>query len=366
MRSGSRWTLAIVPLLLILIGAIWGLPLALFAFRPVGETLAEAGKRPPAEAFILVQRGASATSVIQLLEKAGFPLEASKLVMLGKIQRTWKSLKTGEYRVTSQQTPVEILKTLTSGISVRHVFTVPEGENMYEVAARLEQAGLADKAKVLQLCRDPNFIKKTLGNVDFSPPTLEGFLFPDTYSFNRLMTAEDMLEQMHRRFKQVWQEVKSKPNAVQNLTQYQTVTLASMIEKETGAPEERPLISSVFHNRLRKKMKLQSDPTTIYGIWERYDGNIHKSDLLTPTAYNTYTVPALPAGPISNPGQMALEAALNPAISDYLFFVSKNEGHHIFTKTYGEHQNAVKDFQLNSAARAGKSWRDLKQSGQKN
>src|SRR6185312_975952 len=132
-----------------------------------------------------------------------------------------------------------------------------------------------------------------------------------------------------------------------------------IIEKETGAPQERPMISSVFHNRLRKRMKLQSDPTTIYGIWKRYDGNIHKSDLSTQNPYNTYFVPALPVGPISNPGREAIRAALNPATSDYLYFVSHNDGTHEFSTTYENHTKAVKKFQLDAKARAGKSWRDL-------
>jgi UPF0755 protein len=240
--------------------------------------------------------------------------------------------------------------------------TVREGENLFEVAARLEQAGLASRARVVELCRDPAFIQRLFHDQSFSPASLEGFLFPDTYAFNRLQTPEEMLEQMLRRYRQVWAEIRKKNHLVKELSEFQVITLASIIEKETGAAEERPLISSVFHNRLKKRMRLQSDPTTIYGIWEQYDGNIRKKDLLTFTPYNTYKVPALPAGPISNPGALAIEAALNPAASDYLFFVSKNDGRHVFTRSYGEHRSAVVDFQLNRAAREGKSWRDLNRS----
>ena len=145
----------------------------------------------------------------------------------------------------------------------------------------------------------------------------------------------------------------------------QVVTLASMIEKETGATQERVIISSVFHNRLNKKMRLQSDPTTIYGIWERYSGNLHKSDLLSPTEFNTYTVPALPAGPISNPHPESIRAALYPAETDYIFFVSKNDGTHVFSHTYAEHNQWVKKLQLDPSAREGKSWRDLNQNQKK-
>jgi UPF0755 protein len=361
MRSSARWALALIPLVVVILLSAWALPLALFAFRPVG-----ASGNAPQEAFILVHRGASPTAVLQELENAGFTLDRGQWLTLGRIQKTWKNLKSGEYRVSGSQTPWELLKILTSGISVKRQLTVREGENLYEIAATLEKAGISSRQRVIELCRDPAFIQKLFANADFQPPSLEGFLFPDTYAFNRLQNVEEILEQMHRRYRQVWLEIQKKPRLIQSMTEYQVVTLASIIEKETGAAEERPLISSVFHNRLKKRMRLQSDPTTIYGIWERYDGNIRKSDLLTPTPYNTYTVAALPAGPISNPGSHAIESALNPATSDYLFFVSRNDGHHIFTKTYGEHQSAVNAFQLNKTAREGKSWRDLTRSGQKN
>jgi UPF0755 protein len=171
-----------------------------------------------------------------------------------------------------------------------------------------------------------------------------------------------MLQTMVKKYRTSWAQLKERFRtqiASLGLTEHQIVTLASMIEKETGAPEERPIISSVFFNRLRKKMRLQSDPTTIYGIWESYTGNIHRQDLLNPTPYNTYTVPALPIGPIGNPGMLALEAALNPSRSEYLYFVSKNEGRHSFSRTLQEHNSAVRKFQLDPKAREGKSWRDL-------
>jgi UPF0755 protein len=136
--------------------------------------------------------------------------------------------------------------------------------------------------------------------------------------------------------------------------------MASVIEKETGASFERPIISSVFHNRLKKKMRIQSDPTVIYGIWERYTGNIRRTDLQTKTEYNTYTIPALPIGPISNPHPDSIRAALYPADSEFLYFVSKNDGTHVFSKTYQEHSDWVRKTQLNPKAKEGKSWRDLR------
>jgi UPF0755 protein len=145
------------------------------------------------------------------------------------------------------------------------------------------------------------------------------------------------------------------------LSKHEVIILASIVEKETGAKQERPAIAGVFTNRLKKRMRLESDPTTIYGIWSRYNGNIKKSDLLEKTPYNTYKIPALPLGPISNPSLEAIKAVLNPDQSKYLFFVSKNDGTHIFTENYKDHLQAVNDFQKNARARQGKSWRDLKQ-----
>lgn len=139
------------------------------------------------------------------------------------------------------------------------------------------------------------------------------------------------------------------------------IVLASIVEKETGAKVERPTIAGVFHNRLNKRMRLQSDPTTIYGIWERYKGNIRKSDLLEETPYNTYKIPSLPVGPICNPSLEAIKAVIKPEEHNYLFFVSKNDGTHVFTEKYSDHNSAVNEFQKNSKSREGKSWRNLKQ-----
>ena len=200
--------------------------------------------------------------------------------------------------------------------------------------------GLAKKEVFLKLCREPKFIA-SLNVKDPQAKTLEGYLYPDTYNFTKVMTAEDMIRQMYRHFVSLWTSAFRHPQPGLSMTRHRIITLASIIEKETGAPNERPLISSVFYNRLKKKMKLQSDPTTIYGIWERYKGNIHKEDLSVANEYNTYYVPALPAGPIANPGKDSIQAALFPAQSDFLYFVSHNDGPHEFTRSYDEHIAAV-------------------------
>jgi len=167
-----------------------------------------------------------------------------------------------------------------------------------------------------------------------------------------------MTREMIKKFFATWSPREDSLARSLGFTRHQVVTLASMIEKETGAAQERPLISSVFHNRLRKRMRLQSDPTTIYGIWQNYKGNLKRSDLVNPTQWNTYTIAALPVGPIGNPGFEAIQAALAPATSEFLFFVSNNDGTHAFSKTYEEHSNWVKKLQMDPKAREGKSWRD--------
>jgi UPF0755 protein len=330
--------------------------MALFAFTPASSN---------APSVVLeIQKGQSQLEISKQLASNGVVSDASDFQRLGRWTRQWRKLKAGEYRLSGAMTPMEVFKVISSGISVAHPVTVREGENMYEIASDMEVQQLALRSRVLELCRDPRFISSLWQSVwgaqksPSPPPSLEGYLFPDTYHFNRTMSAEDMLRQMVRKFASVWTpELEARARAL-NLNLHQAVTLASMIEKETGATSERPLISSVFHNRLRKRMRLQSDPTTIYGIWEHYRGNLHKSDLLRPTPWNTYTVPALPVGPIGNPGKLAIEAALAPAQSEYLFFVSQNDGTHVFTSTFKDHQAAVTRFQLDPQAREGKSWRD--------
>ena len=325
--------------------------LLLFAFSP-----AVSGSQ--VSATVEIHKGESPSEIARGLLASGAIVDGKKFMWVGRIFRQWKGIKAGEYAVSPNLTPLEIFKIFKSGVSIIHSVTVREGENMYEIAAELQNQNLSTQEKVLALCKNPQFIASQ-GLTQPLPPTLEGYLFPDTYFFNRTMSTEDILKQMVRHFKEIWRENEEARAKALNLTQLQAVTLASIIEKETGAPQERPMISSIFHNRLRKRMRLQSDPTTIYGMWERYEGKIHRSDLLAENAYNTYAIPALPVGPISNPGREAIQAALNPVESEYLYFVSHNDGTHQFSKSLDDHNAAVRKFQLDPKAREGKSWRDL-------
>jgi UPF0755 protein len=348
-----RRALIILAIIAILGGMIYGGSVALFAvsaYRP-GSVLSS---------NVLVRKGQTPHEIARLLQGEGAIGDVEQFVRIGRWMRKWGRIKAGEYKVSPGMSPLELFSVITSGISVVHPVTVREGENMYEVAADLASKKLATVEDFLTLCRDPEFIG-TLGlNIPSGKyESLEGYLFPDTYNFNVSMKPEEMIHQMTKRFATEWDSGLAARAQQLGYSRHQVVILASIIEKETGAMKERDLISSVFHNRLKKHMKLQSDPTTIYGIWDHYHGKIHSSDLQTATPYNTYTVPALPAGPISNPGKNALNAALFPAKSDYLYFVSHNDGTSEFSATLDAHNRAVQKFQLDPRARAGKSWRDL-------
>ena len=309
---------------------------------------------PPGKSFHQIATG---------LKKVGLISDTLSMRILAKLTRQGGHVKMGEYALNRGMTPQEILTVLTSGKSIQYPITFPEGSNIYEMAAALEAKHFYPAEEFLKACHDKALIHELLG-VEVS--SFEGYLFPETYNLTRYTPLRDFMANMVQNFKAAYTEVENqaKAESVQPpMSRHELVILASMVEKETGAPEERPMIAAVFYNRLAKGIKLQSDPTIIYGAWDetgQYKNNITKEDLTRPNRYNTYTVPKLPWGPISNPGRESLRAVMKPAHSDYLFFVSHNDGTHAFTKTYEEHTRAVKAYQLNPAAREGKSWRDLK------
>ncbi len=263
-------------------------------------------------------------------------------------------LRAGPFTIPSQSKMEDVLNVLIYGQPNLNAVTIPEGRNMYQVAQLFETAGFGTKESFVELCKDPNFIQA----MGIEGATLEGYLFPETYKFVPGTSQRDIITAMVQQFRRRVGDL-NKGHAF--LKPHEVVILASVVEKETGAKEERPQIASVFLNRLRKRMRLESDPTTIYGMWERYTGNIRRDDLQQLTPYNTYKIPALPMGPIANPSYEAIQAVMAPANTDFLFFVSKNDGTHQFTTNYADHQRAVDEWQRNRANRAGKSWRQLKQ-----
>jgi UPF0755 protein len=311
---------------------------------------------PSKPVVIEITRGQSAQDLLSLLVEKGLMEDPGKYALLARFRGHWKKLKAGEYEVRTDMSPVQLMEVLESGVGIRHALTLREGENVFEFAKKMEEQGLLSSSIFLDLIEMPQFIE-SLGLKE-TLERLEGYLFPDTYYFTKGTTERELIRKMVKRLDEHWTHLRVQGAAALGLDRFQVLTLASMIEKETGAPEERPLISSVFHNRLKKRMRLQSDPTTIYGIWHRFEGKIHRSDLFEETPYNTYKIPALPKGPIGNPGLASIDAALKPSTSDYLFFVSKNDGTHHFSRTLKEHNQGVATFQLDPKAREGKSWRD--------
>jgi UPF0755 protein len=218
---------------------------------------------------------------------------------------------------------------------------IPEGTNVAQVGEIVERAGLSSKEAFIEAACDPH-LAEALG---IEGRSLEGYLFPETYHFHKGVTPEQMIRKMVSQFHVVFNSRWIARAKEQGFSVHEVVTLASIVEKETAKSDERPLIASVFLNRLKKRMRLESDPTVIYGI-ENFDGNITRKDLQSNTPYNTYRIKGLPPGPISNPGKASMEAVLYPTNEPYLYFVSKNDGSHHFSSTFSEHRRMVRKYQL--------------------
>lgn len=316
------------------------------------------------EVIFEVVPGSSLQIIAKGLQEKQLVKNAALLVLYAKTKNMASKLKRGEYLLNTSMTPDEVLAVITSGKSIARSLTLSEGLNVFDIATLLESAGYGSKDDFYRLIRDPNFVRTSLSlpaNTKEKVDSLEGYLFPETYRVTKYETLKDIIQAMVRRFLTVYADIEPLQKQM-GWTRHQVVTLASIIEKETGAAWERPLIASVFHNRMQKKMRLQTDPTVMYGVAMRQGfmpKNITRSDLTTPTIYNTYTIYGLPPGPISNPGREALLAVVRPDRSKYLYFVSQNNGTHTFSESYEAHNAAVKTYQLNAKAREGKSWRDL-------
>jgi UPF0755 protein len=237
----------------------------------------------------------------------------------------------------------EVVETIAAGRVFYHRVTVPEGLGMKEIAQIFVEAKFGSLPRFLSVMQNGDLV----ADLDDEASDLEGYLFPETYFLTTGSSESEIIELMLGNFRQFWTSENQRRAKELGMTVREVVTLASLIEKETGLGQERPLVSSVFHNRLRMNMKLACDPTVIYAVQrvKPYDGVIHQSDLQLDSPYNTYLYPGLPPGPIANPGRLAIEAALFPAESDYLYFVSRNDGSHVFSKGYRDHARAVRKYQ---------------------
>jgi UPF0755 protein len=254
--------------------------------------------------------------------------------------------RAGEYEFSGPLLPDDVLGKLVRGDVKLYRFTIAEGLRVDEIARVVGQTGLCAAADFLKLARDPEEPQK----LNVPGPSLEGYLFPDTYSLPRSAGCAGAAQAMVARFQKAWHKAQAERLPTVNLDEREAVTLASIIEKETGQPEERPRISCVFHNRLRKRIPLGTDPTVIYSVLLlndfHWNGNLHKTDLQRPHPYNTYKIRGLPPGPISNPGEAAMVAAVRPMTCNDLFFVSRNDHTHAFCPDLKCHEANVRKFQI--------------------
>jgi UPF0755 protein len=315
-------------------------------FSPLVST---PGAGPPVR-VINIPEGASFRQVATLLEKEQIIASRWGFLFLGKLTSADRRILPGEYALHAGMRPPDILARIQNGQVMLHPVTIPEGFTVAEIAELLDGRGFIDAKEFLALAHDRDFI---LSALQLDLPSLEGYLYPNTYYISRRVKAKDFLTMLVDSFWKVFTPEMRARAAEINLTVHQVLTLASVIEKETGTQEERELISSVFHNRLRRRIPLQSDPTVIYGLLT-FDGNLKKRDLDKVTPYNTYRVTGLPPGPIANPGLQSIRAALYPAPSTYLYFVSKNNGTHQFSSTLAEHSKAVDTYQRQPVRRVVK------------
>ncbi|MFC2074647.1 endolytic transglycosylase MltG [Bdellovibrionota bacterium] len=293
------------------------------------------------ERIVDIPRGMSVAEISNLLAKKRVIESPKSFTALVRITGQSKKIKAAEYQFFTDMPPFEVLRILVKGVPFLRQVTVPEGTNMARIAKLFENAEIVSAEDFLKAAKN----KTLLNSLGIKANDAEGYLFPETYYFPRKTTGEVVVKAMVNTFNETYDPKWDELAKMFNLSRQQLVTLASIIEKETSVPKERPIISAVFHNRLKKGMRLQSDPTVIYGIKD-FDGNLKKIHLTTPHPHNTYTKYGLPAGPIASPGKESLEAALFPAQVSYLYFVSKNDGSHAFSKTYKEHWRAVQKYQI--------------------
>ncbi len=327
-------------ILLLSVTVVAGIVFLLFMYN-YGNTPASSSS---AEQVVEIKPGMTLRQVAHFFADKELLDEPSAFVLYTYLQGKQNRIQVGEYRFSPSVPPWKILDSLTNGKAILYTVTIPEGYRITEIAELLEQKGLINKAEFIAETRNPellNDLKISSGG------TLEGYLYPETYKFSKAEGAKKIVQTLVSTFKQRVQkpELMAQTKAGK-LTFHEIVTLASLIEKETGLGTERKLISSVFHNRLVKKMRLQTDPTVIYAM-ENFDGNIRKKDLSIDSPYNTYKYFGLPPGPIASPGLDSIRAALEPEQSEFLNFVSRKNGSHQFSTNYKDPTRAVQKYQLN-------------------
>jgi UPF0755 protein len=306
---------------------------------------------PPGQTFVMLRPGFSTRRIATELKSAGV-IRSEEAFILWRYIHHRGSLKAGEYLFDKPRNVLEVQKRLQRGDVYFHTVVVPEGFTIFDIARAVEAAGLGPAQDFLKVAQSDTAL---IADLAPGAPSLEGYLFPDTYQFSRMQTMHEMAAAMIKQFRQVAHQLglaqssantepeSASPKIVVETDLERLVTMASIVEKETAVAEERPLVASVYYNRLDKKIALDADPSIIYGelLAGTYTGALHHEDMRFNSPYNTYMHAGLPPGPIGNPGKSALEAAMHPAQSDYYYFVADAEGHHRFARTIEEHNNNV-------------------------
>jgi UPF0755 protein len=306
---------------------------------------------PPGQTFVMLHPGYSTRRIASELKSAGV-IRSEEAFILWHYVRRRRSLKAGEYLFDKPRNIIEVQKRLRRGDVYFHTVVVPEGFTMFDIARAVEAAGLGPAQDFLKVAQSDTAL---IADLAPGAPSLEGYLFPDTYQFSRMLTMHEMAAAMVKQFRQVAHQIgliqaagtsepaSTSPQIMVETDVERTVIMASIVEKETSVADERPLVASVYYNRLAKRIALDADPSIIYGelLAGTYTGALHHEDMRFRSAYNTYSHAGLPPGPIGNPGKSALEAAIHPAQSDYYYFVADAQGHHRFARTIEEHNNNV-------------------------
>jgi UPF0755 protein len=327
------------PVFLLVLFSLLTIVLSFALFCVTAPSLEKTG-----EIAVEIPQGSSLNKISALLEEAGAIRGKLRFKLLAKLMKMERNLKFGEYRFMLPLTPLSILRKIASGDVVAYLITFPEGSTIFDVARNIESAGLSSAAAVLQQAADAQFVN----SLGIEGQGLEGYLFPETYKFNRGSSAEVILKRMVDRFNKVFNQDMEKQAVGVGLSKRKLVTLASLVEKETGCTEEKPVIAAVFLNRLEKGMRLDCDPTVIYSLKlenSAFNERLNKNHLKKESPYNTYVNFGLPPGPICSPGLDSIQAVLHPAKVSYLYFVSKNDGTHQFSETLEEHNRAVNTYQ---------------------
>ncbi len=298
-----------------------------------------------AQVFVVPQ-GAGLSRVAAELHGEGLISSPGMFVLWGRMLGHSRSIKAGEYSLCASMQPVRIMEALRRGLILTHPVTIPEGVDIRAVGRLLSERGLVDEEEFIAYVSDPEVSER----YGIETPGLEGFLYPDTYRFSRGLPARVIADFMVERFFDVMDSLEGRIRGA-GLSLEQVVILASIIEKETGSAAERPIIASVFFNRMKTGMRLQSDPTAVYDM-DDFQGRITRAELRRKSPYNTYVISGLPVGPIGNPGKDAILAVLEPEDTDFFYFVSRNDGTHHFSRTLEEHNAAVRKYQRRPAGRA--------------